>query len=262
MLTIMKKMMLCVALVACMVLCGSPIECYAKDSRQAQKEYGDDIPIEVIEKYNEMKEKYPDAEVSISIEKSNGNLIDAAGSWSGYVTYKGYKMRDYVVTTENAFDMCDVKTGKTTGSFKEAVMLFTAGAAGDAVTKFPFVSAGITLAQYLCDQNEVYEAEAGDKLDATPLYVVKDKMSYVYVGGEAFLGYTTQSVQIKSIAWYACMKFDGKHQEQRTGVVKYPNFVKKSKNYDNPHPKAYKNWQDPASDKGVILKIANGKFAF
>ena len=151
-----------------------------------------DLPVEVLQSISEILERHPNAEIEVFNHYKPDTTLSPLASesyWGSTRTYNGYTLKDWYIKTTDAFDMCLVLPDS---SWQYAMSFSTqmiASYASNILSYLnPFLSYGVTAAQYLISNGNTYYASAGDKLNAAPQYICYEKFTYVYIDGQAYLG--------------------------------------------------------------------------
>ena len=98
-----------------------------------------DVPAEVRARVEEILTEYPNASVSITDanhSSSSSSTYSSSSAWSSARTYNGYTLKDWVVTTNNAFNMEKIISGSSAGDFAGTLLITAAGVILD--SQIPF----------------------------------------------------------------------------------------------------------------------------
>lgn len=219
-----------------------------------------DIPAEVRESVKRIHKKYPKATVTISSSantnaRSSELTTASSSSWGSFRTKKGYKLRDWTVKSQNAFEMSTIKKGKKAGDFIAAMIIYFLGQVCDKIQ--PYSSVGVTAAQFVFGSDSTYTAKSGDKLQAAPAFTSKEKFTYVYIGDQYFLGTKSYYTKLETISWY--LYSSAKHKQKMK--KRTYNKVYYSANYKSPDNKALIYYRDGGYiDQPPTLEIGNARF--
>ncbi len=110
----------------------------------------------------------------------------------------------------------------------------------------------------MSNQGIRYSPTAKSFLYADPHYIEVEKMTFVYIGDERYLGCTSKYAQIKDISWYYDLNKNGNYDTKFVKVT-YSGLILKTSFYDNPYPVALKNYNNPIGES-LSLKIGNCYF--
>lgn len=212
-----------------------------------------DVPKEVADYVEDVLSKHKDAKISIDIPNTEISTYSSTGSWSGTRTYKGYTLKDWNVTVNNAFSMTSVKTGTSSMKFADSLLLYGAGVLLDKVV--PFGSAGVTLIDIVNTNSDTVRASSGDKVQVAPMYTSYTKFTYVKQGSDFVLGARTHKATLKQITWYL---YSDNNNKQYTGKVTYNKTVSTS-SYANPDAKAISSTGTGGYIEDYIYVSINGK---
>lgn len=185
------------------------------------------IPKEVLEYVQTAMEENENSTVNIYIPETNARGYNSY--WANTRTYKGYRLRDWIVEIENSTGFVNVRKGKTSHLFAEEIVV---KCSEGIIDKFaPFTTSLLSIVNAL---NVVKYPQAGDKTQADIEYTAKTKFTYVTIGGEELLGARTQSSTLETIEWYYYyFQTDGKYKN----IVTY-NKTFNTPSYSNPDQKA------------------------
>ena len=107
-----------------------------------------DVPDEVADRIRELCQEYGVTELLVPGDAAPVTYSTST-SWSPVRNYKGYKLKDWVVTVNNCFAMTTITSnGSAAVNFAATILAYCAGVVIDRFV--PFGSSGITLIQYAC----------------------------------------------------------------------------------------------------------------
>ena len=176
-------------------------------------------------------------------------------SWSPVRNYKGYKLKDWVVTVNNCFAMTSITSnGSAAANFAATVLAYCAGVVIDRFV--PFGSSGITLIQYACGSNSSYYAGTGDKAQAAPQFLTYETFTYRVTDQGNVLGARTYYSYLKTISWFY---YNSKTDTPKTRTQTY-NISFQSPHYSNVNEAAISSATSAVMDEPINLKIGQAWF--
>ena len=190
-----------------------------------------DVPDEVADRIRELCQEYGVTELLVPGDAAPVTYSTST-SWSPVRNYKGYKLKDWVVTVNNCF-------------------------AGVVIDRFvPFGSSGITLIQYACGSNSSYYAGTGDKAQAAPQFLTYETFTYRVTDQGNVLGARTYYSYLKTISWFY---YNSKTDTPKTRIQTY-NISFQSPHYSNVNEAAISSATSAVLDEPINLKIGQAWF--
>lgn len=175
-------------------------------------------------------EKYPTADVSI-ICPTTSTSKSMSSHWSGERTYKGFRLKDWIVDLSNSSGYLNVKKGSTAAKFSEYIIVKAAGITLDKIIPF---SAGSTLLDFVGNGSSSLNPSSSDKAQANITYTARTKFTYVISGGEELIGARTQKSYLDKIDWY----YYNAKANKESRKTKYYKKTITTPSFNNPDPKA------------------------
>lgn len=228
-------------------------------------EENDYVPEEVKARVQEIIDKDPEVKVTVADGVYNNNAYVVNGTtskWSKVRTYKGYKIKDWIVTSTGNFKTATVSSGIDAKDYCEEMILTGIGSAADIAlkTKFPFGTAAVTLASYIDKKygKQQYFPSRESYTEAKPRFKLEEKYTYVDVDGVEMLGCTSRKATIKSILWI----YNDSEGRYWTADISYSSYFVKSTNYDKPDATAVKYFNSPYLSDYPVLYLGDAEFYF
>lgn len=213
-----------------------------------------DVPDEVADRIRELCQEFGVTELLVPGD-SAPVTYSTSTSWSPVRNYKGYKLKDWVVTVNNCFAMTSITSnGSAAANFAATVLAYCAGVVIDRFV--PFGSSGITLIQYACGSNSSYYAGTGDKAQAAPQFLTYETFTYRVTDQGNVLGARTYYSYLKTISWFY---YNSKTDTPKTRTQTY-NISFQSPHYSNVNEVAISSATSAVMDEPINLKIGQAWF--